>query len=52
MESGIEVLDDLTVILPTFNERQNLEILVPQILKASWCIPSQNVRLMVVDDNS
>lgn len=43
---------DLTVILPTFNEKENLSILVPEILNSDWPFDSRNLRVIVVDDNS
>lgn len=46
------MLSDLTIIFPTFNEKENLEILVPEALNSSWTIDSSNVKVIVVDDNS
>jgi dolichol-phosphate mannosyltransferase len=46
------MLFSLTVILPTFNERQNLEILIPEILDGLWDIPRDKINVIVVDDNS
>jgi dolichol-phosphate mannosyltransferase len=45
-------MNGLTVILPTYNERQNLEYLVPQILKSKWPFPSVSLKVIVVDDQS
>lgn len=42
----------LTVILPTFNEKQNLEYLVPQILESNWSFPGSALRVVIADDNS
>jgi dolichol-phosphate mannosyltransferase len=39
--------EKVIVVVPTFNERENIEILVPQILKQPL-----NIELIVVDDNS
>src|SRR5512141_958173 len=39
---------DLTVILPTYNERQNIAILIERILVAV----QTPVKVLVVDDNS
>jgi dolichol-phosphate mannosyltransferase len=46
------MLNNLTVVLPTYNEKQNLEILVPEILNGDWGFPSMNLRVIVADDNS
>ena len=46
------MIEGLTIVLPTFNERQNLEILVPEILNSAWGVSAQNLRVIVVDDNS
>jgi dolichol-phosphate mannosyltransferase len=46
------MLDNLTVVLPTYNEKQNLEILVPEILNGKWGFPDKQLRVIVVDDNS
>lgn len=46
------MLNNLTVVLPTYNEKQNLEILVPEILNGEWDFPFMNLRVIVVDDNS
>jgi glycosyltransferase involved in cell wall biosynthesis len=46
------MIEGLSIVLPTFNERQNLEILVPEILNSAWGFSAQNLRLIVVDDNS
>lgn len=39
--------EKVIVVVPTFNERENIEILIPQILKQPL-----NLELIVVDDNS
>ena len=39
----------LTIILPTYNEKSNLEILLPEILSTSWPV---DIKVLVVDDNS
>ena len=48
----VPVLNDLTVILPTYNEKENLEILVPEILAGNWIFDPKKLKLTVVDDNS
>jgi dolichol-phosphate mannosyltransferase len=48
----VMMLNDLTVILPTYNEKENLAILVPEILEADWPFDIQNLKVIVVDDNS
>jgi dolichol-phosphate mannosyltransferase len=46
------VINDLTIILPTYNERQNLELLIPEILRSAWEIDENKLHVIVVDDNS
>jgi dolichol-phosphate mannosyltransferase len=45
-------VEALTVILPTYNERENLEYLVPQILEGEWPFPDDALRVIIVDDQS
>ena len=46
------MLTDLTIILPTFNEKQNLDMLIPEILRSSWGFEDERLKVIVVDDNS
>jgi dolichol-phosphate mannosyltransferase len=46
------MFNNLTVILPTYNEKDNLVMLVPEILSGNWAFNSKDLRLVVVDDNS
>jgi dolichol-phosphate mannosyltransferase len=43
---------NLTIVLPTFNEKENLEYLLPQILESTWPFPSSELQVVVVDDRS
>ena len=47
MDSVSEPL--LSVILPTYNERENIVLLVPRILDVLWDVPCE---VIVVDDSS
>jgi dolichol-phosphate mannosyltransferase len=51
MDRFIEKGMELTVILPTYNERQNIVDLIQEILEAIGSCPIQP-RVIVVDDNS
>jgi len=41
-------MDSLTIVLPTYNEAENL----PDMVQALWALGLPNVRLIVVDDSS
>ena len=47
MVDGYTTPENVFVVLPTYNERENLRLLLPIILKKG-----PNVRVLVVDDNS
>ena len=38
-----------SLILPCYNEFENLKLLIPQVIK---CLPKTNYEIIVVDDNS
>jgi dolichol-phosphate mannosyltransferase len=40
------------IVLPTYNEAQNLERLLPQIFQQAKKIPAYDLHVLVVDDNS
>ena len=40
------------VILPTYNEAQNVSILIPRIFEQASKIPTHELHILVVDDNS
>jgi len=40
------------VVLPTYNERSNLKIVLPRIFEQSARIPTHELHVLVVDDNS
>ncbi len=40
------------IVLPTFNESENLKLLLPQIFQEADRIPSHELHVLVVDDNS
>jgi dolichol-phosphate mannosyltransferase len=40
------------VVLPTYNEAENVRVLIPQIFEQAAKIPSHGLRVVVVDDNS
>jgi dolichol-phosphate mannosyltransferase len=40
------------IVLPTYNEAQNLERLLPQIFQQAEKIPAYDLHVLVVDDNS
>jgi dolichol-phosphate mannosyltransferase len=40
------------IVLPTYNEAKNLPVLLPLILRQSENIPSHELHVLVVDDNS
>ena len=40
------------VVLPTFNERKNLPVVLPRIFEQSSRIPTHDLHVLVVDDNS
>ena len=48
MKSEIKV----SIILPTLNEKKNLEILIPSIVKEFDELTIQDYEILVVDDNS
>ena len=40
------------VVLPTYNEKENVHILIPRIEKITASIPNWKIDILVVDDNS
>lgn len=46
------IKDSLTVILPIFNERENLEFLIPQILTWASSENAPDISILVIDDGS
>ena len=40
------------IVLPTYNEAENLKILLPEIFRQQERIPSHQLHVLVVDDNS
>ncbi|KXK10826.1 MAG: Undecaprenyl-phosphate mannosyltransferase [Microgenomates bacterium OLB23] len=40
------------IVLPTYNERENIRVLVPQINEIVEKIPHWDVQILIVDDNS
>lgn len=40
------------IVLPTFNERENLPLLLPRIFSQAGAIPSHELHVLVVDDSS
>jgi dolichol-phosphate mannosyltransferase len=40
------------LVLPTFNERSNLQVVLPHILEQAARIPTHDFHVLVVDDNS
>jgi dolichol-phosphate mannosyltransferase len=40
------------IVLPTYNEAENLKVLLPEIFKQQDRIPSHQLHVLVVDDNS
>ncbi|MEK6874462.1 MAG: glycosyltransferase [Nanoarchaeota archaeon] len=43
---------DLTVVLPTYNEKKNIQILIPQLEKLLTTKTTYTFEILVVDDNS
>jgi dolichol-phosphate mannosyltransferase len=48
----LEVAVQVSVIVPTYNERQNIEALVGQLLALPVDMHEWNIRVVIVDDNS
>ena len=42
----------LSVVLPTFNEAENLKILIPELLVMANLLKLSNFQVLVADDNS
>ena len=42
---------ELSIVLPTINERENLEVLIPEIAE-KFCPIIDNLEIIVVDDAS
>jgi len=40
------------IVIPTYNERQNIKVLLPQIISILKTVPTWNVEILVVDDSS
>jgi dolichol-phosphate mannosyltransferase len=40
------------IVLPTFNEAENLRVLIPRIFEQASKIPTHDLHIVVVDDNS
>ncbi len=40
------------IVLPTYNERTNLQVVLPRIFEQAARIPSHDLHVLVVDDNS
>ena len=40
------------LVLPTYNERSNLQVILPRVLQQAERIPSHEFHVLVVDDNS
>lgn len=45
-------MKDLSLIIPTFNERENIQITIPKIVKALQKFKDLDYEIVVVDDNS
>ena len=48
----MNIFDELSIILPTLNERKNLEYLIPEIIEKLETERIINYEIIVVDDNS
>jgi dolichol-phosphate mannosyltransferase len=45
-------MNKVVIILPTYNEADNIPILLPQIFAQQDKIPSHELHVLIVDDNS
>ena len=45
-------LSDITIILPTLNEEENLKVLIPELVSQINTLQLDNYQILVVDDSS